>query len=125
MCDLQKNVKYGIINMVSNHKKRGGLIIMIKTVGKFIWRIAKCVIGAAVVCFAGYYVSVGLNWLTGIIIKYLTNVVMYLKGNWVALLVAVAALVIGGICFDGIENFFKNRSSRRAAKKKHSVDYEE
>ena len=98
---------------------------MIKTVGKFIWRIAKCVIGAAVVCFAGYYLSVGLNWLTDVIIKCLTNVVTYLKGNWIAMIVAVIALVVGGICFDGIENFFKNRKSRRAAKKNHSVDYEE
>ena len=108
--------------MVSNHKKRGGLIVMIKTVGKFIWRIAKCVIGAAVVCFAGYYISMGLNWLTGVILKYLANVVTYLKGNWVALIVAIAALVVGGICFDMLENFFKNKSHKRAAKKK---DYEE
>ena len=86
---------------------------MIKTVGKFIWRIAKCVIGAAVVCFAGYYVSRALNWLTDIIIKYLANVVTYLEANWIALVVAVIALVIGGLCFEGIENFFKNKNPKR------------
>ena len=89
---------------------------MLRTVGKFIWRVTKCVIGAAVVCFAGYYISYGLNWLTDLILKYLANVVTYLKGNWIACIVAIVALVIGGIFFDGIENFFKNRKNKRAAK---------
>ena len=95
---------------------------MIKTVGKFIWRIAKCVIGAAVVCFAGYYVSKALNWLTDIIIKYLANVVAYLEANWIALVVAIIALVIGGLCFEGMENFFKNKTRRKKLSNKDTTE---
>ena len=100
---------------------------MIKTAGKFIWRIAKCIIGAAVVCFAGYYASMGLNWLTGVIMKYLAEAAIYRKGNWVAIIVVIIALTIGGLAFELLANGFKNWGSSRAAKKaqRRNLDYEE
>ena len=86
-----------------------------KTIGKFIWRIAKCVIGAAVVCFAGYYISMGLNWLTGAIMKLLAEAATYLLGNWVAIIAVVVALIIGGLAFEAVANMFKRwRESRNA-----------
>ena len=84
-----------------------------KTIGKFIWRIAKCVIGAAVVCFAGYYISMGLNWLTGTIMKFLAAAANYLIGNWVAIIVVIVALIIGGLAFEAVANMFRRwRESR-------------
>lgn len=86
-----------------------------KTVGKFIWRIAKCVIGAAVICFAGYYVSMALHWLTGTIMNFLANAAKYLVGNWVAIIVVIVALIIGGLAFEGVANAFRRWRENRNA----------
>ena len=84
-----------------------------KTIGKFIWRISKCVIGAAVVCFAGYYISMGLNWLTGTIMKFLATAANYLIGNWVAIIAVIVALIIGGLAFEGLANMFRRWRENR------------
>ena len=86
-----------------------------KTIGKFIWRISKCVIGAAVVCFAGYYICMGLNWLTGTIMKILATAANYLVGNWVAIIVVIVALIIGGLAFEGVANMFRRWRENRNA----------
>ena len=86
-----------------------------KSTGKFIWRLTKNMVGSvlcvAILGFSGYYVSLGLNWLTGVIMKFLTTSAEYLMSNWVAVIVVVIALTLGGMAFESIVNYFKNRKS--------------
>lgn len=91
---------------------------MIKTIGKFIWRIAKCVIGAVGVCYAGYYISLGLNWLTAHIMKLLASAGTYVMGNWVSIVVIGAVLIIGGGAFEYVADYVRNAVSNRTAKPK-------
>ena len=86
-----------------------------ENVGRFIWRLTKNMVGSvacvAILGFAGYYVSLGLNWLTGVIMKFLTASAQYLMSNWVAVIVVVIALTLGGMAFESIVNYFKSRKS--------------
>lgn len=90
---------------------------MIKSVGKFILRMAKCVIGAVALCFVGYYVSWGLNWFTGTIMNFLSAAANYLVGNYVAIIWVVVALIIGGIAFELAWDSFRSWNAKRVAKK--------
>lgn len=84
-----------------------------KAFGKFIWRVAKSMLGSvacvALIGFSGYFISLGLNKLTGVIMEFLLSAAKYLMGNWVAVIVVVIALTIGGIAFESVVNWFKSR----------------
>ena len=86
-----------------------------KKFGKFIWRMTKNMLGSvtcvALLGFAGYYVSKGLNWLTGVVMDFLSASAKYLLGNWVAVIVVVIALTLGGLAFEAIIDYFKSRKS--------------
>lgn len=86
-------------------------------IGKFIWRVTTCVIGAAVVGFGGYFLSWGLNLLTGTIMDFLSKAGTYLLGNYVAVIWVVVALIIGGIAWGLVEDWFKAWRAKRAAEK--------
>lgn len=92
---------------------------MFRSVGKFVWRMGKCVIGVAVVGFAGYYISMGLNWLTGHIMDFLAKAAMYLVGNWVAVILVILALIVGGLAFDGVANAIRKRKSKRRVEQEY------
>ena len=87
-----------------------------KNVGKFIWRLTKNMLGSvtcvALLGFAGYYLSKGLNWLTGVIMEFLSAAANYLMGNWVAVIVVIIALTLGGMAFEAFVNWCKSRKNR-------------
>ena len=90
---------------------------MFKSVGKFIWRMAKCVIGAAAVGFIGYWGSKFLNLVTDAIIKAVDTALEYFTTNWWAVIVVIVTLIVGGLAFDGVANgFHKWRSNRKGHK---------
>ena len=88
---------------------------MLKSVGKFTWRMCKCVIGVTAIGFGGYYISMGLNWLTGYIMEFLAKAAKYLMGNWVAVILVILALIIGGLAFDGVADSIRKKKARKKA----------
>ena len=88
---------------------------------KIVWRAAKIILGAvacvAIVGFGGYYVSMGLNWLTGVIMKLLTIAAGFLAANWLAILVAIVALLLGSIAFEFIMNWASERKVKAKTKR--------
>ena len=88
-----------------------------KNVGKFVWRVTKNLMGSvtcvALVGASGYYISLGLNWITKVVIDFITAATKYLIGNWVAVIVVIIALTIGSLIFERIMNSIKNRKNRK------------
>ena len=84
---------------------------------KFIWRGVKTMLGSvscvALIGVTGYFVSFGLNWLTRVVMNILTSAANYLMNNWVAVIFVVIAITLGGIAFEGVVNWFKNRKNTK------------
>ena len=88
---------------------------------KVVWRAAKVILGAVacvgLVGVGGYYVSMGLNWLTGVIMKLLATAAGFLTANWVAILVAIVAILLGAIAFEFIVNWASGKRKEKATAK--------
>lgn len=84
-----------------------------KEVEKGILRVLKIIVGAiavlALLGFIGYYISMGLNWLTIVIMDFISKSVEYLKGNWLAVIIIIIELIIGGLVVETIYTAVKNR----------------
>ena len=87
-----------------------------KNFGRFVWRMLKSMVGSvtcvALIGFTGYYLSKGLNWLTRVIMEFLSTAAEYLLSNWVAVIVVVIALTLGGMAFEAFVNYCKSRKNR-------------
>lgn len=87
-----------------------------KNVGKFMWKMTKNMVGSvtcvALIGLAGYYLSKGLNWLTGVVMEFIAMAAKYLAGNWVAVIVVVVAITLGGLLFEAIVDHIRNRKKQ-------------
>ena len=97
-----------------------------KNVGKFMGKFTKIMLGSvscvALIGLAGYYLSMGLNWITDGIMKFLETAAEYLMGNWVAVIVVVVAITLGSVLFEhgmaALVGWNKKRKEKKAAAKK-------